>query len=104
MYTFMLANVTCAIAAPRRAGMAPNLHKTSNRMLTTLPNDAEDINEEQGVVTAVTAASRRRTKLPKPSREAQDLQTVQRSKVNGWLVHRSMIQMIRLYKIYRHLW
>ena len=32
MYTCMLANVTCAIAARRRAGMAPNPHKTRNRI------------------------------------------------------------------------
>ena len=61
------------LASRRRAGMTPNLHKTSNRMLTPLPSDAEDSDEEQGVVTAVTAARRRRTKLPKPSREVQGL-------------------------------
>ena len=104
MYTCMLTNITCAIAALHHAGMALNLHKTSNQMLTTLPNDAEDIDKEQGVVTTVTAVSCCCTKLLKPSCKVQDLQTVQRSKVNGWLVHRSMIQMIRLYTIYQHLW
>ena len=87
------------LAARRRAGMSPNLHKTSNRMLTPLPSDAEDSDEEQGVVTAVSAASRRRTKLPKPIREVQDPQTAERSRVNGWLVQKA-IQKIRFHKVY----